>query len=316
MNGGNSVYLILPFVALWAVAPLFENGVAFTVCLAIAALGFVLLAVRDFLDERRTNPSRKHNKEEEINLSSFESEMIGKQKAPRKVKAAALVLLLAEIAGGFLSLTVEGMIGKIGSLICCLLPMLTLALYLTHETCVTIIEPESGFAGCGFGRIFGREKVCLLFHFGFAAGIWILWMVTYQRGITLLDRTKWLTISFGIAVLISSAFLIFSKEYRSHRIIVPLAVAMALANVFAFVWVVNVQCDAFPSEANEVVVTDTHLEERIRSIGAHYEDYLTVRFDDGSLLDLYEPYDFDYHSEGDRLTVICHRGVLGIEWAE
>ena len=69
MNGSHSIYLILPFAAL------FGKGALFTVCLGIAALG----------------------------------------------------LLLAEIAAGFLSPTVGGVPGKVSSLLCCLLPMLTVA---------------------------------------------------------------------------------------------------------------------------------------------------------------------------------------------
>ena len=186
------------------------------------------------------------------------------------------------------------------------------------STRAAIIEPENSFTNCGFGRIFGREKVCLIFHFAFAVGVWIQWLIVYdyQRGVTLLNRTKWLMLSIGIAAVLSAVFLVLSKEYRSHKILAALAMMMALANGFAFVWVVNVECDTAPAEKYDVTVTNNHLEKRLKSIGAHYENYLTVRYADGSILDLYEPYDFDFYEEGDRLTVIHHRGVLGIKWAE
>ncbi|MBQ9902279.1 MAG: hypothetical protein IJM51_07840 [Clostridia bacterium] len=315
INGSHSIYLILPFAVLWAVAPFFGKGMLFACCLGIGAVGFALLSVKDYRDERLTNPWMKSTREEGKPLSPFVCAMTERQGALQKLKTMAMWLFLAEIAAGFLSLTAGGISGRISSLFCCLLPMLTLALYLIGGNRAALIEPESGFANCGFGRIFGREKVCLMFHFAFAAAVWIQWMVTYQRGITLLDRTKWLVLSFGMAAVLSAAFLVFSKEYRSRRFLAPLAVSMALANAFAFVWVVNVKCDPFPAEEYEVIVTDTHLEERIKSIGAHSEDYLTVRYEDESLLDLYEPYDFDCYTEGDRLTVKHHRGALGIEWA-
>lgn len=315
MNSSHSIYLILPFAALWSAALLFEGKALFFVFLGVSAVGFALLAVKDYLDERRTNPWLKMKPEEDRKPAPYEADMTERQAGLQKIKDAALGLLLAEIAAGLLSLTVEGTAGKLSSLLCCLLPMLTLALYLTNASCTAVIEPESGFSGCGFGRIFGREKVCLLFHFAFAAGVWAQWLAGYQRGITLLDIPRWLTLSFGITAVLSAAFLVFSKEYRTRRFLAVFAVVMAAANAFALVWVVNVVCDVFPAEEYRVTVTDTHLEERMKSIGAHYEDYLTVQYEDGSLLDLYEPYDFDLYTEGDRLTVKHHRGVLGIEWA-
>ena len=314
MSTSHSIYMILPFAALWSVALFFEGGALFYVCLGIAAIGFALLAVKDYLDERRTNPWLKFKPDENQQLAPYEAEMISKTRILQKIKSASLTLLLAEIAAGFLSLTADGIVGRISSLLCCLLPLLTLALYLTNGRCTTIIEPESNFEG--FGRIFGREKVCLIYHFAFAVAIWMNWLGCYKRGITLLDTTKWLILSFGIIAVLSAAFLVFSREYRTHRLLAALAIAMSAANAFGLVWVVNVVCDPFPAEEYAVVVTDAHTEERIRNIGAHYESYLTVEYEDGSLLDLYEPYDFDLYLEGDRLTVKHHRGVLGIEWVE
>lgn len=318
MNSSNSIYLILPPVALWAVTPFFETGAMFAVCLGIAAIAFALLAVKDYYDERHTNPWLKTKPEADRPLAPYEAGMVAKQGTMQKYKAASLGLLLAEIAAGFLSLTLGGITGRVSSLLCCILPMLTLALYLTSGTRAAIIEPENSFTNCGFGRIFGREKVCLIFHFAFAVGVWIQWLIVYdyQRGVTLLNRTKWLMLSIGIAAVLSAVFLVLSKEYRSHKILAALAMMMALANGFAFVWVVNVECDTAPAEKYDVTVTNNHLEKRLKSIGAHYENYLTVRYADGSILDLYEPYDFDFYEEGDRLTVIHHRGVLGIKWAE
>ena len=316
MNSGHSIYLILPLVVLWSVAPLWKGGMLFYTCLGMAAVGFALLTVKDYLDEQRTNPWLTIKPEDGAQLSPYEAEMTAKQSALQRIKAAFLGLLLAEIAAGFLSLTAEGFVGRVSSLLCCLLPMVTLALYLSNGKDATIIEPESNFENCGFGRIFWREKVCLIFHFAFAAAAWINWMTCYQRGITLLDIPKWLTLCFGIAVILSAAFLLLSKEYRSHKILAALAIAMSAANAFALVWVANVVCDTFPAEKYEVIVVDSHMEEAIRNIGAHYEYYLTVKYEDGSLLDLYEPYDFDVYTEGDRLSVRHHRGALGIEWAE
>ena len=315
MNGSLSVYLMLPFVALWSAALFCKGSALYYVCLGTASVGFALLAVKDYYDERRTDPWLRVKPEADRQLSPYEAGMVAKQGALPIIKATALGLFLTEIAAGLLSLTAEGMAGRVSSLLCCLLPMITLAFYLTHGSCATVIEPESSFLGCGFGRIFGREKVCLLFHFAFAAGVWTQWLVGYQRGITLLNIPGWLVLSFGIAAVLSAAFLVFSKEYRARRFLAVLAVVMAAANAFALVWVVNVVCDVFPAEEYRVTVTDTHLEERMKNIGVHYEDYLTVQYEDGSLLDLYEPYDFDIYTEGDRLTVKHHRGVLGIEWA-
>lgn len=316
MNSGHSIYLILPLVVLWSVAPLWKGGMLFYTCLGMAAVGFALLTVKDYLDEQRTNPWLKFNPEADRQLTPYEAEMTAKQSALQRIKVASFGLLLAEIAAGFLSLTAEGFAGRVSCLLCCLLPMVTLALYLSSGKYATITEPESNFVNCGFGRIFGREKVCLIFHFAFAAAVWINWMTCYQRGITLLDIPKWLTLCFGIAVVLSAAFLLLSKEYRSHKILAALAIAMSAANAFALVWVVNVVCDTFPAKEYEVAVVDSHIEERIRNTGAHHEYYLTVEYEDGSLLDLYEPYDFDVYTEGDRLSVRHHRGVLGIEWAE
>lgn len=42
MNSGHSIYLMLPFVALWSAALFFEGGVLYYVCLGIAAVGFTL----------------------------------------------------------------------------------------------------------------------------------------------------------------------------------------------------------------------------------------------------------------------------------
>ena len=231
----------------------------------------------------------------------------------RAAKRISVGLLISLIAAGLLSLTTGGIVCRISSLFCCLLPMLTLALYLVYRESFSLLPPMvEKISDLFFGK---TEKCSLLFHFWLSALIWLGWLVFYPRGITLLDTAKWLTVSFGIAAVLSAAFLVFSREYPSHRILAPLAVAMALANGFAFVWVVNVVCDTFPAEEYEVVVTDTHLEEKIKA-GIHHEDYLTVEYEDGSLLNLYEPYDFECYTEGDRLTVAHHRGVLGIEWAE
>lgn len=52
MNSSNSIYLILPPVALWAVTPFFETGAMFAVCLGIAAIAFALLAVKDYYDDK------------------------------------------------------------------------------------------------------------------------------------------------------------------------------------------------------------------------------------------------------------------------
>jgi len=222
-------------------------------------------------------------------------------------------LFLALIVTGLLSLTAGGIVCRISSLLCCLLPMLTLALYLVYRESFTLLPPMGEkISDMFFGK---TEKCSLLFHFWLSALIWLGWLVFDSGGITLLDRTKWLTLSFGISVVLSASFLVFSKEYRSHKTLAALAVVMAAANAFAFVWAVNVVCDTSPAEEYEVVVTDAHLEDNIKA-GIHHEDYLTVQYEDGSLLDLYEPYDFDDYAEGERLTVRHHKGMLGIEWAE
>ena len=197
-------------------------------------------------------------------------------------------LFLALIVAGLLSLTAGGIVCRISSLLCCLLPMLTLALYLVYRESFTLLPPMG-------------EKISDMF-FG---------KTEKQTEITLCEPCRiWYDNNNFIA-----SFLFFSKEYRSHKTLAALAVVMAAANAFAFVWAVNVVCDTSPAEEYEVVVTDAHLEDNIKA-GIHHEDYLTVQYEDGSFLDLYVPYDFDDYAKGERLTVRHHKGMLGIEWAE
>ncbi len=78
MNSSNSIYLILPPVALWAVTPFFETGAMFAVCLGIAAIAFALLAVKDYYDERHTNPWLKTKPEADRPLAPYEAGMVDK----------------------------------------------------------------------------------------------------------------------------------------------------------------------------------------------------------------------------------------------
>ncbi len=76
MNSSNSIYLILPPVALWAVTPFFETGAMFAVCLGIAAIAFALLAVKDYYDERHTNPWLKTKPEADRPNAPYEAGMV------------------------------------------------------------------------------------------------------------------------------------------------------------------------------------------------------------------------------------------------
>ena len=75
MNSSHSIYLILPFAALWSAALLFEGKALFFVFLGVSAVGFALLAVKDYLDERRTNPWLKMKPEEDRKPAPYEADM-------------------------------------------------------------------------------------------------------------------------------------------------------------------------------------------------------------------------------------------------
>ena len=76
-NMYRSILWFLPFLALWLVAPMWENRVIFTVCIVTAAVGMLACLGKDFYDERRTNPwrQRRRGHQNETSASPYERQM-------------------------------------------------------------------------------------------------------------------------------------------------------------------------------------------------------------------------------------------------
>ena len=324
-NMYRSMMWFLPFLALWLVAPMWENRVIFTVCIVTAAVGMLACLGKDFYDERRTNPwrQRRRGHQNETSASPYERQMTEQDARGVRVKIAVLVLAALQIVAGGCSLLLTGRAQSIACAVSLLLPCCVYAMWLLHPSFTSFVESDGDFVNSGFGLLFGRERATLYLPLLCPPFLCVNWDILRYGAFTILalGRLGWMTLLTAavIAALFFHSFLSGRRSGRSRLSAAIVATAAAASLIYGWLLVrgLNVYLDGEQGEILHAEVVYTHIPDCRYGANIHRDRFFTVELENGEQLDLFTPDDVHVEkNEGDDVTVALHKGALGIAWAE